>query len=80
MSYCGLQKSKGRASGTTVDAFKKKLNQLLAMGALHVVEEIQRTVCSLKKPGSLPQIWGIDKRFWGILGSSFFHAFLTHTN
>ena len=38
MSYRGLQKSKGRASGTTVDV----LRRLLVMGALHAVEEIQK--------------------------------------
>ena len=34
MSY---QKSKGRASGTTLDVFKR-----LLVGALHAVEEIQK--------------------------------------
>ena len=41
MSYCGFQKSKDMASGTTVDVLKKKLNQLLVLGALHAVEDIQ---------------------------------------
>ena len=43
MSYRGLQKSKGRASETTVDVFKK----IISHGALHAVEKIQKT-CFLK--------------------------------
>ena len=42
MSYCRLQKSKGRASGTTVEVFKKNVDQLLVRGALHAGEKIQK--------------------------------------
>ena len=45
MSYCRLQKSKGRASGTTVDVFKQNVDQLLVIfsTALHAVEKIQKS-------------------------------------
>ena len=50
MSYCGLQKSKGKASGTTVDVNKQNFDQLSVIGALHAVEKIQKNCLLSEAP------------------------------